>query len=136
MTTPNLVYLACPTRLGRIPDMQMAMIKYAAANGKAPLHPHAAMPEGIYENGHLNRDVTMQLCYRLVDLCDEFWICGISEGVLMELRHFFSSGQHQVKPLVLVAGRFDPEWQEQARKLKPAYADVLLRVKEIETALS
>jgi hypothetical protein len=124
MPGPTLVYLACPTRIGIKADRRAAMVKYAAEHGKAPMHPHAALPSEVYEFGIISRADTMQVCYRIIDMCDEFWVCGISEGVLAELRHFYQTGQDSSKPVVVLVDQFDPQWREYTAKMLAEHADI------------
>jgi len=127
MPAPILVYLACPTRLGVLSDVRQNMLTFVADQGKAPIHPHAALPAGIYE-GQINREQTIEVCYRLVELCDELWVCGLSGGVLLEAAYFFNHGLHERKPLQLHLGRFDPDWQQHATMLRHKHSDTLTKL--------
>ena len=40
-----------------------------------------------------NREEILQVCYRLIDICDEVWIYGDSEGCRMELEYARSIGK-------------------------------------------
>ena len=40
-----------------------------------------------------NREEILQVCFRLIDICDEVWIYEDSEGCRMELEHARSIGK-------------------------------------------
>ena len=40
-----------------------------------------------------NREEILQVCFRLIDICDEVWIYGDSEGCRMELEYARSIGK-------------------------------------------
>jgi hypothetical protein len=41
----------------------------------------------------LQREEILQVCFRLIDICDEVWIYGDSEGCRMELEYARSIGK-------------------------------------------
>ena len=40
-----------------------------------------------------NREEILQVCFRLIDICDEVWVYGDSEGCRMELEYARSIGK-------------------------------------------
>jgi hypothetical protein len=53
----------------------------------SPLHLFSFMKDDS------NREEILQVCFRLIDICDEVWIYGDSEGCRMELEHARSIGK-------------------------------------------
>ena len=39
------------------------------------------------------REEILQVCYRLIDICDEVWVCGDSEGCGKEMNYALSRGK-------------------------------------------
>ena len=44
-----------------------------------------------------NREEILQVCYRLIDICDEVWIYGDSEGCRKERDYALSRGKKVIK---------------------------------------
>jgi hypothetical protein len=58
--------------------------------GHAPLNPLRALPYPLFEGGRPGRERTLEWCCRLVDICDQVWLFGISAGTLFEVRHLLN----------------------------------------------
>ena len=97
----KLAYCATPSRLE---PLTQEIIDYAAGLGLAPFHPFPAFPRRHFEDGHVGRGGTIEICLKMVEICPLFLLFGISEGTLLELKHAIKFG----KPIALVDG-FDPE---------------------------
>lgn len=59
-----------------------------------PLAPHLMLPNYIDED--TERGLAMQHCFKLLEGCDEAWICcspdRISEGMMLEIKHALEYG--------------------------------------------
>ena len=80
---------------------------FVAVGGDGPFHPFKAFEIGRFEQGSIGREKTMEFCLRAVEMCDEFWLFGVSLGTIQELCH----AQSLNKPIRLVKD-FDPEWDK------------------------
>jgi hypothetical protein len=114
--TPLLVYAACPSRMA---DQTQTILEFIASRGHAPLHPFQALPYAFFEGGLPGREKTLEWCCRLIDICDEFWLFGLSDGTLFELRYLLGKGRHAA--FKDFSGMFD----EQVGQRKPELADIL-----------
>ena len=81
----NLIYCATPSRLvHKIADIMDLITN----RGDAPLHPFQAFPYERFEgNPRIGRKKSMEWCLRLVGICDEYYMFGVSEGTLEEAAH-------------------------------------------------
>ncbi len=66
----------------------------------------------------------MEWCLKLVEVCDEVWLFGISEGTLQEAAHALQKN----KPLKICGEGFDLEWKEFSEKFGSVYGEVLERI--------
>jgi len=66
-----------------------------AARGYLPISPLHMFSFYDRENGDI-RDAILELCFKLIDLCDEVWVYGISDGCLLEAAYAKLAG----KPVV------------------------------------
>ncbi len=107
----NLVYASCPSRLS---SKKEEIMKFVASFGKGCLHPFNALPYEYFEGGVIGREKSLDLCCRLIDVCDEFWLFGISEGTLLETEYFFQKNLQLSKPIPICVyiKEFDHEWQK------------------------
>lgn len=128
MSCKSLVYCASPARMG---DQKKQILDYVVAQGKAPLHPFNALPHEYFEGGKVSRQDTLEICCRLIDVCDEFWLFGISEGTLIEYRYVLSTTHANTKPVKLLFRQFDPEWQQRLEEFRDQFADVIARLEEL-----
>lgn len=87
---PLLVYAACPSRLAHKTD---AILEFVVHHGQAPLHPFQAFPYDLFEGGKPGRERTLEWCCRLIDVCDELWLFGISDGTLFEVNYLIARGR-------------------------------------------
>lgn len=126
-----LIYVACPSRMiSALPGIRTQV----ARAGKACLDPFAAFPYESFEgNQAIGRQQTLEWCCRLVDVCDEFWIFGLSHGTLTELEHFLT---HRCgRELVVSLPRHDPEKPlaaEIARRFPMAAHELLANIQDQE----
>ncbi len=111
----KLIYCATPSRLvHRIEDI----MDFVTKNDYAPLHPFQAFPYERFEgNPKIGRDKSMEWCLRLIDVSDEFWMFGISDGTLIEVVHAINI----MKPISLQLEGFDPDWKRVYKKLGSKY---------------
>lgn len=77
--------------------------------------------------GGIGREKTMEFCCRAIDICDEFWMFGISRGTLLELCHVLQ--HHPNKKINLLLDEFDPGWKTEYEKLKNEFGDPLSKIK-------
>ena len=66
---------------------------FVIGQGHAPVNPFQAFPYPIFEGGRPGREQTLEWCCRLVDMCDQVWLFGISAGTLFEVRHLLARGR-------------------------------------------
>jgi len=129
----RLVYCATPSRMTR---NKKKIMDFVTARGCAPFHPFQAFEYKRFEGGPVGRDKTMEFCCRAIDICDEFWMFGISEGTLKELCHVLkqNSVSKNPKPIRLFLNEFDKNWRAEYRKLKVWFGDPLREIigEEIE----
>jgi hypothetical protein len=109
----KLVYCAQP---GRLSNRKREVMNFVLEQGYAPLHPFQAFPYDLFEGGKIGREKTMELCQRLIEAADEFWLFGVSEGTLQDLTYALKIKKH-----VRVFLDFDPEWEVYYKKLKEKY---------------
>lgn len=87
----------------------------ARDEGKACLHPFNAFPYEYYEgNPKIGRARSLELCCKAIDICDEFWIFGVSEGTLFEADYFFKRNEENglVLPVSNLIRQYDPEYKK------------------------
>jgi len=116
-----LIYCATPSRIS---GKKKEIMDFVTRQGLGPFHPFQAFEYERFEGGPIGRKKTMKFCCRAIDICDEFWMFGISEGTLTELHHALK--KH--KPIRLFLDEFDPNWQIEYAKLKDKFNDPLNRI--------
>ena len=89
-----VVYIASPFAGDEQHNTVMARryCRYAVDQGCIPIAPHLWLPGILSEE--TERDLAIDMDLRLLDLCNEIWICGetISNGMRVELKHALSTG--------------------------------------------
>lgn len=115
----KLIYCAMPARMK---NRMIDIMDYVTAKGLGPLHPFQALPYERYEGGPLGRERTMEICCRLINICDEFWVFGVSQGTLIETVHTQKTPE---KPIRLEIEAFDPQWREFYAKLGQQFGNPL-----------
>jgi len=118
-----LVYCATPARLSA---KKKEIMDFVTRQGLGPFHPFQAFELERFEAGPVGRQKTMEFCCRAIDICDEFWMFGISPGTLTELCHTLE--KNPAKPIRLFLDEFDPEWREEYAKLKDGFGDPLSKL--------
>lgn len=124
----EIVYTSCPSRLiGRKDEI----MDFVASRGKGGLHPFNALPYKYFEGGVLGRAKSLEICCRLIDICDEFDIYGISEGTLIELEYFLNQNHllRFSKPLGVYIKEFDEEWQRYYDLYEGRFGMVMAKLK-------
>ena len=116
----KLVYCATPARLAY---KKKEIMENVVKQGYAPFHPFQAFPREFFEDGLVGREKTMEFCRRSIEICDEFWLYGISDGTLNELNYAICLN----KPIRLFL-EFDPEWKKFYENLKSKYDNPLERI--------
>src|SRR3989338_1130989 len=91
----KLIYGSLPSR---IISKKEEVMEFVASKGMACLHPFNAFPYNYFEGGIIGRKKTLEMCCRLIDVCDEFWIFGISEGTLIETDYFLKQNEKLSHP--------------------------------------
>ncbi|HLC31232.1 MAG TPA: hypothetical protein VJK51_01055 [Candidatus Nanoarchaeia archaeon] len=124
----KLIYCATPSRLSHKTDEIMEFVRQ---QNNAPLHPFKALPFNYFEGSPtIGREKTIEWCLRLLEIADEFALCGVSHGTLQELIH----AQKKAKPIKLYLKEFDPDWNTQYNFLGDTYGrplDALLKQREV-----
>ncbi len=103
----KLIYCATPSRLA---DKTSAIMDYVTAQGFGPFHPFQAFDIARFENGPVGRELTLAFCCRAIEICDEFWLFGISEGTLRELEFANSHTRNGMRKPIHFLLDFDPDW--------------------------
>ena len=89
-----IVYICSRYRGDIAHNMAMARrySRYAADRGCVPLTPHLWLPQFLSEE--TERDLAIGMDLRLLERCDELWVCGdeISEGMAAEIAHAEETG--------------------------------------------
>ena len=114
----KLIYCATPSRLA---EKKKEIKDFVSHKGLGPFHPFQAFEYERFEGGAIGREKTLEFCCRAIDICDEFWLFGISEGTLMELKHALDKN----KPVKLFFKKFDNDWKNEYEKLKNQFKDPL-----------
>jgi len=113
----KLIYCATPSR---IKNRKEEIMDFVTNQGYAPLHPFQAYPYDRFEgNPRIGREKSMEFCLRLVDICDEFWMFGVSEGTLIEVVYAIENG----KTVRLKFESFDAEWRKFYEELGEKYSN-------------
>jgi hypothetical protein len=133
MAYNDLVYCACPARLSNI---KHKIMEYVASQNKGPLHPINALPYEYFEGGKLGRAKTMEVCCSLIEICDEFWLFGISEGTLIEATYFFAQASNKTKPFKILVKEFDKEWEKYTKQYFDDYKKTLSKLEFINKPIS
>lgn len=117
-TMSKLIYCATPARLN---TKKKEIMDFVTNKGHGPFHPFQAFEFERFEGGAPGREKTLEFCERAVEMCDEFWLFGISNGTLRELIH-----AQKIKKLVkLFLDDFDSEWKQNYDILKEQYKNPL-----------
>ena len=115
----KLIYCATPSRLIHRTE---EIMDFVTNRGNAPLHPFQAFPYPRYEgNPKIGRTQSMKWCLRLVDISDEFWMFGVSDGTLEEVAYAIKTS----KPIHLKFDGFDSEWKNFYQELGHKYGNPL-----------
>ena len=78
----KLVYCATPKKKIELLDKIMLFV---IERGLAPLHPFLALPYKYFDDGYFQKEETMSYCLRLIQICDEVFVFGYSDGVEEEV---------------------------------------------------
>ncbi|OXY99962.1 hypothetical protein BEK98_01840 [Streptomyces diastatochromogenes] len=84
--------MACPSRMANQADKFQNLV---VEQGHAPLNPFRALPYALFEGGLPGRKQTLEWCCRLIDVCDQMWLFGISAGTLLEVQHLLDRGRRK-----------------------------------------
>lgn len=102
------------------------IMDFVTERGFGPLNLIHSFEFERFENGPIGREKTLEFCLRMIDASDEFWIFGISEGVMIELDYFLK--HRKGRPVKLLMDQFDPEWKKYYDQLKPRFGDLLSKL--------
>ncbi len=105
-----LIYCATPARLAH---KKKEIMDFVTRQGFGPFHPFQAFELERFENGPIGRQKTMEFCLRAIDICDEFWLFGVSPGTMMELDYICEKNfvSEKPKPIRKFLDEFDPNWR-------------------------
>ena len=121
-----LVYCATPSRIS---NKSKEIMDTVTKSGYGPLHPFQAFELERFENGPIGREKTMEFCCRAIEICDEFWLFGISKGTLTELSHVIKWNSESNKPKIIKLIKiFDDKWEMEYEKLKKEFDDPLSKI--------
>lgn len=100
--------------------------------GFGPFHPFQAFEYERFEGGVIGREKSIEFCLRAIDICDEFWIFGISEGTMIELCYVLKGNLFSKNPkkIRLFLDEFDEDWKKEYKKLKEKFGDLLGMIKK------
>lgn len=115
----KLIDCATPSRLNhRINDI----MDFVTNQEYAPLHPFQAFPYERFEgNPKIGRAKSIEWCLRLINISDEVWMFGVSNGTLEEITHAIKNN----KPVYLKFDSFDSEWEKFYKELGYKYGNPL-----------
>ena len=97
---------------------------FVTGQGLSPFHPFQAFEYKRFEGGPIGREKTMEFCLRAINICDEFWLFGISDGTLSELCYALEKN----KPIRLFLEEFDKDWKKEYQKIKDKFKDPLSKL--------
>ena len=117
----KLIYCATPSRLA---NKKKEIMDFVTRKGLGPFHPFQAFEYERFEGGPIGREQTMKFCCRAIDICDEFWLFGISQGTLTELNYALKRG----RAVNLILNEFDKDWQKEYETLKDKFGDPLSKL--------
>jgi hypothetical protein len=111
-----LTYCALPSRLYHLTEQTY---NFVLENKHAPLHPFKAFEQGqaFGDNGIFGRERVIEFALRMVGICDQLYLFGISDGTLQETRKALDLNI----PVKLHIERFDLDWRRYYHELKPKY---------------
>jgi hypothetical protein len=121
----KLVYCATPARLS---SKRVEIMNYVTEHGGGPFHPFQAFEYERFEGGPIGREKTIEFCCRAIEICDEFWLFGISEGTLIELAYiinFNKNNKNNQKEIRYLYKTFDPEWKGYYEKHRDRFTGLL-----------
>lgn len=124
----KLIYCAIPSRMSKILSKEINL--FVMSFSEFPFNPFMAFPLELYENGPMGREKTLDYCKKFVEICDEFWLFGLSEGTIEELERAISANKK-----IKTFSNFDKEWFNEKNKLINKI-DVLIGMKKFDTFIS
>ncbi len=113
----KLIYCATPARLNH---KKKEIMDFVTNKGHAPFHPFQAFEYKRFEGGPAGRNKTIKFCKRAVEICDEFWLFGVSNGTIEELK----CAMKKKKPIKIFLDQFDPQWKKAYQKLARKYINI------------
>ncbi len=100
----KLIYCAIPSGMY---EKSRSIMDYIGSKNCAPLNPLLAFPLERFEFGVIGRKETMEYCKKLINICDEIWLFGLSRGTIEEILYSI-----KIKKPIRVIKRFDEEWEK------------------------
>jgi len=92
----KLVYICSKYRGNVEENLKFAYLagRYAIDKGCIPIIPHAYLTKCLNDNIPEEREKGIELGLKLIDKCDELWVCGntISEGMQREIEYAQKNG--------------------------------------------
>lgn len=86
---------------------------YVESKNNAAFNPFLAFPLERFELGKVGIEITMEYCKRAVEMCDELWIFGLSEGTMKEMSHAI-----KIKKPIKTIKEFDENWESEKKNFK------------------
>lgn len=111
------IYCAIPPRLV---SYQRRIVDVVAAQNCVPIHAFQTPPCESFENRSVGRELSMESRKRMVDISDELWMFGVSDGTLEDLSYALS-----IEKPIRLNGQFDPSWNEHNLRLRKKHSYAL-----------
>lgn len=88
MSNNKLVYIASPYAGDVEQNVRFAKAacRYAIEQGATPIAVHLLYPQLLDDGIHAEREVGLQMGLRVLEACDELWVCGMHISKGMEQR--------------------------------------------------
>ena len=114
----KLIYCAIPSRMS---EKFVQIMDYVESKHNAAFNPFLAFPKERFEFGRIGKKTTMEYCKRAIEICDEFWIFGLSEGTIEEMNHAI-----KIKKPVKILKEFDESWESKKINFKESFGFYML----------
>ena len=108
----KLIYCAVPSR---IKDLSEKIMNFVTSQGEGPLNPFYALPVKKFEEGSIGRKKSLEFTKRLVKICDEFYLFGLSHGTVV---NDLKEAKINNIPIKYFFKEFDPEWKKYYNQFK------------------
>jgi len=115
------VYCAMPFRLK---SKKKEIINFVKEHGYEPLHPFDILPPSEFNYDNYPRKNIMEMCFGLIDRCNQLWIFGLASGSIEEWLYARNTGK-QTRSFVT---KFDGEWKNFSDRYIKKYGNVIKEI--------